>query len=613
MAKSTSMSKTAVWILLALLILGLAGFGATSLGGNIRTIGTVGDLPVSTQSYALAMQREMRAVQAQTGQPIRFEQARAIGLDQAVLQRLITFRALDHEAAQLGISVGDENVRDQVLAIPNFQGLDGSFDREAYRFALEQQGLSEGQFETQLREESARNLLQSAIANGIEMPPRFADVLVNYAGETRDFTWTALDASMLDAPLVPASDADIRAFYDQNIDQFRLPVTKRITYAWLTPDMLADSVELDEAAFENAYNDRIDEFVQPERRLVERLVYLDEDAAATAAASLEVGGNTFEAIVEERGLTLADVDMGDVSRLELDAAGEAVFNAQVGDVVGPLPSPLGVALFRVNGVLPAQSVSLEDARPRLRDSIALARARRIIEDQAEALDDLLAGGATLEELVAEGDIRLATIDWSEQSGDDIASYEDFRNAAAELTLEDFPVIANLDDGGIFAMRLEEELPERPEPFETAFEAASVALEQDRTQAALKTKSEALLPDVQGGTSFEALGLTATIEEGRTREAFIPATPPSFLPEVFQMEPGDVRIVAEAGRVLMISLQDVSPPEDTADAQRLRDVLQGTLDQSLAQDMFDIYTTDVTFRAEARIDPRSVDAVNVNFQ
>ena len=34
-------SKTLVWILMGLLILGLGGFGVTNLGGTVRTVGDV--------------------------------------------------------------------------------------------------------------------------------------------------------------------------------------------------------------------------------------------------------------------------------------------------------------------------------------------------------------------------------------------------------------------------------------------------------------------------------------------------------------------------------------------------------------------------------------------
>jgi peptidyl-prolyl cis-trans isomerase D len=279
MAKSGSLSKTAVWILLALLIVGLAGFGATNLSGTIRTIGSVGDKPISVESYGRALQQEIRSVQQQTGQALPFSQVREIGLDRAVLQRLVAARAIDHEASELGISVGDENVRDQVLQIPAFQGLDGSFDRDGYRFALEQAGLSEGEFETQLREETARNLLQSAVINGISMPDTYVETLVSFIGERRDFTWSVLSEADLETALPEPTDEDLRAYHSENQDRFTLPASKDITYAWLTPDMLLDDVTVDETDLRAAYDERLNEFVIPERRLVERLVYLDQERA----------------------------------------------------------------------------------------------------------------------------------------------------------------------------------------------------------------------------------------------------------------------------------------------------------------------------------------------
>jgi len=612
MAKSSSASRVAIWILMGLLILGLVGFGATNLGGTLRTVGFVGDKPLSTQMYFNAMQQEIRQIQQQTGQPLPFQRAQEIGLDQAVLQQLITRRALDNEATQIGLSIGDENVRRQVLQIGAFQGLDGQFDREAYSYALQNQGVNESEFENSLREETARNLLQSAIVGGIKMPDTFADLMVSYAGEQRNFTWSLLDASALDAPLVSAGESELRTYYDENTDQFSLPVTKRITYVLLSPDMLLDQVELDDTALRAAYTDRIDEFNKPERRLVERLVYLDAESANQAAAQLEVGGTTFEALVEERGLELSDVDMGDVGRLELDAAGEAVFSAEIGEVVGPLPSPLGQALFRLNGVLPAQSTSYEDALPQLRENLALQRAQRIIDTQAEDYNDLLAGGATLEELANETDLELGTIDWSLQSGDGIAAYDDFRRAAAQLSDTDFPEITGLDDGSIFAMRLEEELPERPEPFDSARDAVSAALERQRTVDALQAKADLLVPLLGGDADFAAQGLTATQEEGRTRGAFVPRAPVGFMTNVFEMAVGDVEIVQGNGNLAIVRLDGIEPAEASDEARALQEQLQNSLDQSLAQELFNFFANDVALRAQSRIDYSAIAAVNANF-
>ena len=55
----------------------------------------------------------------------------------------------------------------------------------------------------------------------------------------------------------------------------------------LTPEMLEDSVTLDEAALRDLYQQRIDEFRQPERRMVERLVFGDEASAQAAPDRLD--------------------------------------------------------------------------------------------------------------------------------------------------------------------------------------------------------------------------------------------------------------------------------------------------------------------------------------
>ena len=85
MAKRSSISKTAVWILMGLLILGLGGFGAVNLSGNLRSIGTVGDKSISVDAYARQLQNEIRAIERQSGQPLPFARAQEIGLDRAVL------------------------------------------------------------------------------------------------------------------------------------------------------------------------------------------------------------------------------------------------------------------------------------------------------------------------------------------------------------------------------------------------------------------------------------------------------------------------------------------------------------------------------------------------
>lgn len=607
-----SLSKTFVWIIVALLIVGLAGFGATNLGGTIRTIGSVGDQPISVNAYARELQGEMRAFEAQTGQALTMDQMRTLGIDRAVLARLVRLAALDHEAAQMGLSIGDENLQKEIVQIRAFQGVNGSFDREAYRFALEQANLGETEFEEDLRAESARTLLQGALMGGVVMPGGLADTMAGYIGARRSFTWAPLDAEAARADLPEPSDADLRAFYDANPGDFTLPETKRLTYALLSPEMLLDTVTLNDADVRALYDERGDQYNLPERRLVERLVFADEAAAAEAKAQLEVGGTTFEVLVDGRGLALADVDLGDVTAADLGAASDPVFAATVGSVVGPLASDLGPALFRVNGILDARTTAFEEVRDELRDELAGERARRQIETRADPLEDILAGGATLEDLVRESEMELGQIDWTADGGTGVAAYEAFNQAAQRVEDGDFPQIAFLEDGGLFALRLDEVLPPRPEPFDSARAAVAEGWRDAETAKALTAGAEALLADLTASGDFAAVGLSPRVENGLTRTAFIEGAPADFMNRIFAMEAGETRVVSGPEGTAIVRLDAVLPPADTPEQTALRAAFGDQLDQDLAQALFTAFQTDVQTRARPQIDNQALAAVNANF-
>ena len=610
--KGFSFSKTAVWALMALLILGLGGFGAINLSGNLRSIGSVGDKSISVDQYARQLQQEIRAIEAQTGESLSFARAQEMGLDRAVLQRIVRNRALDHEADEMGLSIGDATLRDEIVAISAFQGIDGNFDREGYRFALQQSGMSEAEFERSIREEAARGLLQRAVLGGVSMPDTYARTLVDYVAEQRSFTWARLSESDLDTPVAAPTEEELQAYYDANTDDFMLPASKSITYAWLRPEDLLDEIEVPEEELRAEYDARSDEYDQPERRLVERLVFANEEAATQAAAALEVDGTTFEALVEERGLALADVDMGDVAKSDLDAAGDAVFGAQSGDIVGPLPTSLGPALFRVNAVLPAQNVPFEEAREVLEETLAISRATRAVEARAQEIDDRLAGGATLEDLAEETKMNLGTIDWTQESSEGIAAYGAFREAAASLSADAFPQIDQLEDGGVFAMRLDETKPERPEPFEQARDAVETAWRDAQIVEALTAKAESLTGTLAEADGFEAAGLTPQLGEGLTRSSYVDGTPDDFMDQVFDLDEGGVAVLPAGDSVVVLRLDAVTPAGEDDQTQALMTRLSQQLDQALAQGLFDIYSNAVMRDADPQIDQRAVSAVHVNF-
>lgn len=612
--KGNSVSKTIVWVIMGLLFVGLAGFGAVNFSGSVRQVGQVGDKPVTTDAYVRALQQELRALQAQTGQPISMAQARAFGLDRQVLGQLLTTRALDWEADQMGLSIGDENLRSQLLEIQAFRGIDGTFDREAYRFAVENSGLSEAEFEAQLREEAARTILQAAVLSGTPMPEAYGETLMDYIGARRSFSWVRVTAEDIETEIPAPTDAEVQSYYDENIDAFTAPETRRITYAWLTPEMMLDMVEVPDEAIRDVYESRDEIFNQPERRLVERLAFANDEVAESAAAQLEVGGTTFETLVEDRGLALSDVDMGDMAQGDLGAAGEAVFGAEVGDVVGPFASDLGPALFRVNGVLPAQETAFEDVQDELRDEIARDRARRLIETRGEDIADLLAGGATLEDLAQETDMQLGQIDWFEGAEGDIAGYVEFQEVAAAVTTEDFPDVAELSDGGIFALRLDEVVAPAPRPLDEVRADVIAAWTEDALAEAVVARAEDIAAALSEGRSFEALELEPTAETGLIRSDFVAGTRAGFMEQIFAMEPESVEVIADGDGAIVARLEAELPPDPgNSDLVEARGQLVERATQGVAQDLFQAFANDIQRRAGIELDQAALNAVNSSLQ
>lgn len=606
-------SKTAVWVIIALLIIGLAGFGTTNFGGSAQRVAAVGEREITVQDYADGLQQELRALSAQTGTPITLSQSLQFGLDQGVLRRLLATAALENETMGFGLSVGDAAVREQILQVPAFQGLDGNFDRDAYREVLRRSNLSEGEFEEDIRLEAARSLVQAGVISGIAVPETFSTALLTYVAETRDITWARMGPDDLVTGLPVATEADLAAFHQENAADYTLPETRKITYAWLTPDMIVDTIDVDEAALQQAYEDRSDEFNQPERRLVERLVFPDTAAAQSAIDRVEAGETTFEALVEERGLTLQDADMGDVTQGDLGAAGDAVFALAEPGVVGPVDTALGAALFRMNAILPASTVSFEQARPDLLAEFAADAARRAIADEINPIDDLLAGGATLEEVADETPLELGQIDWTPESGEDIAAYQAFRDRAADVTADDFPEIVELDDGGIFAMRLDDVVA--PQLQDLADVRDQVEADWNRAQEtkALVALAEGLVPQIAEGVAFSSLGLSANQETAVGRTTFIQETPIELLLAAFDMAPGEARALPGDGAAFVLRLDSVNAPDlQDEDTARTAVALAAQTRQSMAQDVFEAFTSAVQAEAGISVNQAMINAVHAQF-
>jgi peptidyl-prolyl cis-trans isomerase D len=605
--------QVATWTMLGMLILGLGGFGVTNFSGTITSIGSVGPVSIPTQDYARALQQEIAATSQQYGMQLGISEATLLGLDQRALSAVVTRAALDAEAERLGLSIGDASVAAEIRNMNDFKGLSGSFERETYALALRQGGWTEAEYETALRRDVSRSVLQGAITGGITAPPAMVDTIYRYIGERRSLSMIRLTEADLTAALPEPTEADLTAWHTANIETFTKPESKRIAYVALLPEDIAEAQPVDEETLQKMYQDRIAEFVIPERRLVERLVFPDQTAADAAKARLDAG-TPFETLVLERGLALVDIDMGDVGLEELGTAGEAIFAAAEGTVLAG-ESPLGPALFRVNGILEGEEVTFDQARTELAAELQADSARREIADKVEQIDDLLAGGTELQDLATEMGMTYATLDHvpGVQGAEPIEGYTNFRAAADVVKEGDFAEAILLDDGGVVALQFIETVPAAPIPFAEARDAVAEAWRLAKLDEALSARAVEIKSAVEGGAGLGTQGIVDQTPE-IARSGTVPDAPRAVVDAGFAMQPGEVRVVEEGDFIAVLQLNAVMPAtEDGPDAEALRAQIAAQVQQALADDTFAAYSNALIGTSEVTLDQAAITAVNTSLQ
>ena len=192
-------------------------------------------------------------------------------------------------------------------------------------------------------------------------------------------------------------------------------------------------------------------------------------------------------------------------------------------------------------------------------------------------------------------------------------YYDF-DLQHKLSEDDFPAIEQLGDGGVFAMRLNAINPPAPQPLEDVIDQVRQGWETREQTAQLMVRAEELAATLTTGSDFGDLGLTPNAESGLGRNAQIADLTPTLLTSVFEMAQGDIRALAGVGDVLILRLDGIIPVNrDDPDIQSFADALRNQSANSIAEDLFRAFATDVQSRAGVEINQTAINAVHAYIQ
>lgn len=413
--------RAIIAVMFGFLIVSFAIWGIGDIfRGNVRTqVATVGKTDVTADAFRSAYQSEYQALIRRARQAISPEQARALGLEQRVLGRLVSETAMDQRTRQLGLDVPNALVARTIAADPSFQGANGSFDRAQFVELLRSNGMSEAQFVRDQRSVLARYLLADALTSTVPVPLAMREAIHRYQTERRSIEYVVLNAAAAGEIAAP-TDAQLQSFYDGRKAAYRAPDYRALTALTIDPASLAkpDAVS-DEDARRQYERIKDTRFGTPERRIVQQIVFPAKGEADAAAAEI-AGGTSFDDLAAKRGVDAASLTLGTFTRGDMldPATADAAFGLAENAVSNVVEGRFGPVIVRVTKVEPGASKPFAEVAGEIKGDLARERAAGEIQSVHDAIEDQRSAAKSLADIAKERGLTLVQVPAVDRQGVD---------------------------------------------------------------------------------------------------------------------------------------------------------------------------------------------------
>ena len=415
--------RVIVTVMFGFLIVSFAIWGIGDIfRGNVRSqVATVGDVDITAEQFRTAYQAEYQNLIRRARRSITPEQARALGLEQRVLARLVSEAAFDQDTRRRGLSVSDELVIRTIQADPSYQGPNGAFDRNLFNEMLRQNGFTEQQFVREQRAVVARQQLAEALTGAYRVPLAMREAVHRFQSERRSVDYLKLGAAVLGDVSAPSA-AQLQSFFDERKSSFRAPEYRALVLLRLDAAALAkpDAVSDEDA---QAYYARLKDtrFGTPERRAIQQIVFGTKDEAEAALARIK-GGTTFEEVAKDRGVDEATLNLGTLMRGDMldPAVAAAAFALPEGGVSEVVVGRFGPVLVRITKIEAGNVKPFEEVKGEVKTELARERARAELTSVHDAIEDQRSSAKPLAEIARERGMALVRVAAIDRNGRDRA-------------------------------------------------------------------------------------------------------------------------------------------------------------------------------------------------
>jgi peptidyl-prolyl cis-trans isomerase D len=421
---SLQSQKWITYVVIGALILVFAAWGAYGIVdlslGPPRYAAKANGEKIDLKDAQDAWQRQQIALSRQFGGSEVPAELKTRMQDQ-LLEAMIADALLHAHAEKLGYRISPDTVHNEVRQLPAFQ-VEGKYSPEAARYALQNAGLTEAQFEVSLRRELERRQIEQAIAVSNFLTPAEVKRIQSLEGEQREVRFLSFNPDKFAAKAV-TDDAAVEAYYKANQAKYMTTESVHLAYGELRLDQVASQVVVTDKDLQDYYDKNKAAYVQPERRQVRHiLIESGSDDAAAAKKANDVlaeanSGKDFAELAKKYSQDAGsaqnggDLGWGQKGNLGLDPAfDEAEFSMKVGEICGPVKTKFGYHILKLDAIEPEHVRTLAEARADIEAQVRRDRAAERFGDAQESLQQKLEQpGASFDALVKDFNLQAGDV------------------------------------------------------------------------------------------------------------------------------------------------------------------------------------------------------------
>lgn len=491
------------FILFGFLGLATGGLVMMDVGGFFRggitdtDVARVGSKSISIQSF----DRNLRRTLSRLG--MTPQEAYKLGYVNQVLAGDVRALLLNEAASDLGVEVPDSVVAEQIKTLVQPMVTPDSNAKDVLFQILRSQGMSEGELANSIARDIGNNLVAQTLESSLSAPSEQMLIdLYKSQNEKRDIEYvTFLNKDMKDTPA--PTDEQLQNLYNATKESYASPETRTFKIVTVDTAALKKSVSISDEEIQDNYDSNIDLYKTPAKWTLDQVLVPTKDQADKIYAAAKSGAleNAVQKVTTNKSGYIGTQDV-DESGL-LDEIKDAVLaNETKGKLLEPVKSPLGWHIVKIKDMKAARTRPLSEVRKEIKDELTEAL---IIDQQYELannVDDMLAGGSSLEEVAETIDLKIESLPPLNSFGLNNDNKDGLKNFTANremiietgYTLEEGETspIFETADGEFMAVYLDVITPKSYKPFEELKGALKIRWEDDQNRISNQARVRAAL-------------------------------------------------------------------------------------------------------------------------